>query len=202
LLSPLVPKTGHDDVRRETLVELRQQMGVERAGKRQRRVHVAGFNRSLQHQTRRGKVVLTDQGGGKRREAPGPRPSSIRLPIFCTSPPQRRGSVRSFPWRWCSGRREAIASLAVARTATLRFSAFGVVAVGTLLVTGLINAFYLVGSIPALVGTNYGRLLAAKVALFFAMVAVAARRNVAAVKAHWANYRLAKSVVGCCGVGG
>jgi copper resistance protein D len=47
-------------------------------------------------------------------------------------------------------------SLAVARTATLRFSAFGVVAVGTLLVTGLINAFYLVGSIPALVGTNYG----------------------------------------------
>ena len=66
------------------------------------------------------------------------------------------------------------ASLAVARTATLRFSAFGVVAVGTLLVTGLINAFYLVGSIPALVGTDYGRLLAAKVALFFAMVAVAA----------------------------
>jgi copper resistance protein D len=34
--------------------------------------------------------------------------------------------------------------------------------------------FYLVGSIPALVGTDYGRLLAAKVALFFAMVAVAA----------------------------
>ena len=66
------------------------------------------------------------------------------------------------------------ASLAVARTATLRFSAFGAVAVGTLLVTGLINSFYLVGSIPALVGTDYGRLLAAKVALFFAMVAVAA----------------------------
>jgi copper resistance protein D len=40
--------------------------------------------------------------------APGPSPSSIRLPIFCTSPPQRRGSVRSLPWRWCSGRREAI----------------------------------------------------------------------------------------------
>jgi hypothetical protein len=61
LLSPLVPKTGHDDVRRETLVELRQQMGVERAGKRQRRVHVAGFNRSLEHQTRRGKVAGTNE---------------------------------------------------------------------------------------------------------------------------------------------
>jgi copper resistance protein D len=65
-------------------------------------------------------------------------------------------------------------SLAVARTATLRFSAFGVGSVATLLVTGLINTFYLVGSIQALAGTDYGRLLAAKVALFFAMVAVAA----------------------------
>ncbi len=66
------------------------------------------------------------------------------------------------------------ASLAIARTAMLRFSAFGVASVAILLVTGLINAFYLVGSIPALTGTDYGRLLAAKVALFFAMVAVAA----------------------------
>ena len=65
-------------------------------------------------------------------------------------------------------------SLAVARTATLRFSAFGVATVATLLVSGLVNAFYLVGSIAALAGTDYGRLLAAKVALFFAMVAVAA----------------------------
>jgi len=66
------------------------------------------------------------------------------------------------------------ASLAIARTATLRFSAFGVASVATLLVTGLVNTFHLVGSIQALAGTDYGRLLAAKVALFFAMVAVAA----------------------------
>jgi putative copper resistance protein D len=65
-------------------------------------------------------------------------------------------------------------SLAVARIATLRFSAFGVASVTTLLVTGLVNTFYLVGSIQALAGTDYGRLLAAKVALFFVMVAVAA----------------------------
>ena len=71
-------------------------------------------------------------------------------------------------------RREGIpASLATARTATLRFSAYGVASVATLIVTGLVNAFYLVGSIPALVGTDYGRLLAAKVALFFAMVVIA-----------------------------
>jgi putative copper resistance protein D len=66
------------------------------------------------------------------------------------------------------------ASLAVARTATLRFSAFGVASVATLLVTGLANTFYLVGSVQALAATDYGRLLAAKVALFFVMVAVAA----------------------------
>jgi copper resistance protein D len=65
-------------------------------------------------------------------------------------------------------------SFAVARITTLRFSAFGVASVATLLVTGLINTFYLVGSIPMLAGTDYGRLLVAKIALFFAIVAVAA----------------------------
>jgi copper resistance protein D len=65
-------------------------------------------------------------------------------------------------------------SLAVARAATLRFSTLGLVSVGTLLVTGSINTWYLAGSIPALVGTDYGRLLLAKIALFFVMVAIAA----------------------------
>jgi putative copper resistance protein D len=66
------------------------------------------------------------------------------------------------------------ASVAIARTATLRFSALGIAAVGTLLVTGIINTWYLVGSLSALVGTYYGELLLAKIALFAAMVAVAA----------------------------
>ena len=65
-------------------------------------------------------------------------------------------------------------SLAIARTATLRFSTLGIVAVATILATGSINTWYLVGSIPALVGTDYGRLLSVKIALFFVMVAVAA----------------------------
>jgi putative copper resistance protein D len=66
------------------------------------------------------------------------------------------------------------APVVVARMATLRFSTIGVLAVATVLVTGAINTWYLVGSIQSLISTLYGRLLLAKVALFFAMVAVAA----------------------------
>ena len=66
----------------------------------------------------------------------------------------------------------AVASLV--RDATWRFSALGVIAVGTLLVTGVINTCVLVGSIPALIGTDYGCLLVAKMCLFIAMVCIAA----------------------------
>jgi copper resistance protein D len=62
----------------------------------------------------------------------------------------------------------------VAATATARFSALGVASVGTLLVTGSINTWYLAGSIPALTETDYGRLLLLKIALFLIMVAIAA----------------------------
>ena len=66
------------------------------------------------------------------------------------------------------------ASLAIARTATARFSILGIASVGTLLVTGIVNTFYLAGSVPALLHTDYGRLLLIKIALFLAMVAIAA----------------------------
>jgi putative copper resistance protein D len=66
------------------------------------------------------------------------------------------------------------ASLAMARTATTRFSILGIFSVGTLLVTGIVNTFYLAGSVAALRGTDYGRLLLIKIALFLAMVAIAA----------------------------
>jgi copper resistance protein D len=65
-------------------------------------------------------------------------------------------------------------SLAMARTATLRFSTLGIVSVATVLATGLVNGWELAGSPAALFGTPYGRLLLAKVALFLLMVAVAA----------------------------
>src|SRR5205807_7357772 len=57
---------------------------------------------------------------------------------------------------------------------TRRFSAVGMAAVGALLATGVANAWYTLGSVPALFGTGYGRLLLAKLAFFAAMIALAA----------------------------
>lgn len=55
-----------------------------------------------------------------------------------------------------------------------RFSTLGVVSVCVILVTGAINAWFMVGNIPALIGTPYGRLLIVKLVLFCIVVAVAA----------------------------
>jgi len=66
------------------------------------------------------------------------------------------------------------AALATMRAATLRFSTLGLASVGTLLVTGIVNTWYLAGSIAALLGTDYGRLVVLKIALFLLMVAIAA----------------------------
>jgi putative copper resistance protein D len=58
--------------------------------------------------------------------------------------------------------------------ATKRFSSLGILAVGTLVSTGTINAWNLVGSVAALAETDYGQLLIAKVALFLVMLCFAA----------------------------
>jgi putative copper resistance protein D len=55
-----------------------------------------------------------------------------------------------------------------------RFSTLGVISVCIILATGAINAWFLVGNSPALIGTPYGRVLLVKIALFCIMVAVAA----------------------------
>jgi copper resistance protein D len=65
-------------------------------------------------------------------------------------------------------------ALPIARAVTLRFSTLGMASVGTLLITGSVNTWYLAGSIAALTGTDYGRLLLIKIGLFFVMVAIAA----------------------------
>ena len=62
----------------------------------------------------------------------------------------------------------------IAAAATLRFSMLGIASVTTLLGSGIVNAWFLAGSLPALLGTAYGRLLLIKIALFGAMVSVAA----------------------------
>jgi putative copper resistance protein D len=59
-------------------------------------------------------------------------------------------------------------------SATRRFSTLGMVSVSALVVTGLVNAWYLVGSVPALLETDYGRLLLWKVLLFAMMLTLAA----------------------------
>jgi copper resistance protein D len=59
------------------------------------------------------------------------------------------------------------------QVATRRFSTLGLLSVGTLLATGLVNTWMLAGSLPGLLETDYGRLLLLKIALFVAMVAIA-----------------------------
>jgi putative copper resistance protein D len=65
-------------------------------------------------------------------------------------------------------------AFALAVSVTRRFSTLGLASVSTLAVTGLVNAWYLVGSVPALLGTDYGRLLLWKLLLFALMVTLAA----------------------------
>lgn len=54
-----------------------------------------------------------------------------------------------------------------------RFSTLGILAVGILLVSGTINAAFLLGGTHSLIDTAYGRLLLLKVVLFAAMVSLA-----------------------------
>ena len=65
-------------------------------------------------------------------------------------------------------------TLDFAARVTRRFSYLGMASVGTLLLTGIANAWYTVESFPALFGTGYGRLLLIKLVFFGAMVSLAA----------------------------
>ena len=76
-------------------------------------------------------------------------------------------------------RRGTDAWIVIARDVTDRFSTLGIVSVATLIVSGTVNAWFLVGSIKALAGTEYGRVLILKLVLFVVMVVIAAiNRNV------------------------
>ena len=66
-----------------------------------------------------------------------------------------------------------------------RFSCLGIVSVATLVISGVINAWILVGSFRALVVTDYGWLLMLKIAVFLVMV------TLAAVNRLWLTPRLA-----------
>jgi putative copper resistance protein D len=62
----------------------------------------------------------------------------------------------------------------IARLISHRFSNLGMFAVGALLVSGVINASFLVGDVQGLTGTDYGRLLTVKIVLFAGMICLAA----------------------------
>ena len=62
----------------------------------------------------------------------------------------------------------------VAARAAARFSVLGIVCVAALIVSGLINSWNLLSGPVDLVDTAYGRLLALKIALFVAMLGIAA----------------------------
>jgi putative copper resistance protein D len=68
-----------------------------------------------------------------------------------------------------------------------RFSCLGIASVATLLISGLINAWILVGSFRALVVTDYGRILMLKIAVFLVMVTLAAANRL------WLTPRLSAS---------
>ncbi|HEY1503679.1 MAG TPA: copper homeostasis membrane protein CopD [Stellaceae bacterium] len=57
--------------------------------------------------------------------------------------------------------------------AAKRFSMLGVICVAALLPSGIVNAYYLVGSVPALIGTVYGQILLLKLVIVLAMLALA-----------------------------
>lgn len=67
---------------------------------------------------------------------------------------------------------------AFAIAATARFSTLGIVCVGTLLASGLINSWELLGGPGELLATPYGQVLSLKLGLFAIMVAVAAVNRV------------------------
>ena len=73
-----------------------------------------------------------------------------------------------------TGRTGGTQAAMVTRAASRRYSILATASVTALLTGGLVNTWFLAGTLPALVGTGYGRLLLTKIALFVAMLVVAA----------------------------
>jgi putative copper resistance protein D len=70
-------------------------------------------------------------------------------------------------------RTHSAAAIGWAGTIVGRFSRVGYWAVGLVLATGIVNSIFLVGSVEGFSATQYGQVLAAKIALVLIMVAIA-----------------------------
>jgi putative copper resistance protein D len=111
---------------------------------------------------------------------PPPRPTNwgicISRAMRYILPPRRPGSAAWCRSRFCSASRRyrllewASLELDVVR----RFSILGSVSVATLILSGFVNAWILVGSFRGLVVTGYGQLLMLKLAAFAVMLGFAA----------------------------
>ena len=71
-------------------------------------------------------------------------------------------------------RDDDLGSGALARRTVARFSLLAAISVTVLFAAGLVNTWFLAGTVPALIGTGYGRLLLAKIGIFVVMVTIAA----------------------------
>jgi len=69
---------------------------------------------------------------------------------------------------------KALAGASLAQSAAQRFSTLGTISVGTLVVSGIVNAWILVGSFRGLIFSGYGMVLMLKLAVFAAMLGFAA----------------------------
>jgi copper resistance protein D len=83
-------------------------------------------------------------------------------------------------------RYHALAGATLRLDAVRRFSTLGIVSVAAIVISGLVNAWVLVGSFRALVVTDYGWLLMVKTAAFMAMAALAVANRL------WLTPRLAE----------
>ena len=61
------------------------------------------------------------------------------------------------------------------------FSAAGILFVGVILATGIVNSLFLIGSLTALWQSSYGQVLLAKISLFAVMLSLAARNRALAM---------------------
>ena len=70
---------------------------------------------------------------------------------------------------------DQVDTIALVAQVVRRFSASSLIAVAVLATTGLLNSAFMLGSLPALLATLYGRILVSKLILFLAMIGFGAR---------------------------
>ena len=111
---------------------------------------------------RRGRVscrARVDRTRRRSRRAMARRADSSRTSCICSL--RARGWARCRRWSTCFGKAQPIDDAA---WATARFSRVAIACVSVLILSGIGNSWFLVGSVPALFGTAYGILLLAKLA--------------------------------------